>query len=154
MAKGKTSTPAKMINDAFDLFEVAVAASVRRLEEKELVPSSTTSFFLLGSAIELALLCYLAHKGFASEQLVGINHDLEVALEQANGLGLKQIADLGDDFIGSVRQLNADFKYQNIEQASIDQSQLPILLILQRGTQNLLAIIAREIGQPSQMLAA
>lgn len=153
MASSKVSTPAKMIHDAFDLFEVAVAASVRRLEEKEFIPSSTTSFFLIGSSLELALLCYLSHKGFASEQLLGINHDLEVALQQANDLGLKQIADLSDDFVGSVKQLNADFKFQNIQDANINSSHSAIFNSLQGGTQYLLATIASEIGQ-NQSLAA
>jgi hypothetical protein len=147
MASSKVSTPAKMIHDAFDLFEVAVAASVRRLEEKEFIPSSTTSFFLIGSSLELALLCYLSHKGFASEQLLSINHDLEVALQQANELGLKQIADLSDDFFGSVKQLNADFKFQNIQDATINSTHSAIFSSLQGGTQHLLSSIASEIGQ-------
>ena len=147
MVGSKVSSPAKMIHDAFDLFEVAVAASVRRLEEKEFIPSSTTSFFLIGSSLELALLCYLSHKGFASEQLLGINHDLEVALQQANDQGLKQIANLSDDFVGSVRQLNADFKFQNIQNANMNSSHSAIFSSLQRGTQSLLSTIANEISQ-------
>lgn len=153
MASSKVSSPAKMIHDAFDLFEVAVAASVRRLEEKEFIPSSTTSFFLIGSSLELALLCYLSHKGFASEQLLGINHDLEIALQQANDLGLKQIAHLSDEFVGSVKQLNADFKFQNIQDANINSSHTAIFHSLQRGTQYLLAAIASEIGQNLSLAA-
>lgn len=153
MVSGKVATPAKMIHDAFDLFEVAVAASMKRLEEKEFIPSSTTSFYLIGSSLELALLCYLSHKGFATEQLLGINHDLEMALKQANELGLKQIADLGEEFVGSVKQLNADFKYQNIQDSKINASHLATFTTLQGGTEYLLATIASEIGL-AQPLAA
>lgn len=146
MVTTKALSPVKMISDAFDLFEVGVAASVRRLEEKELIPSSTTSFFLIGSAIELALMCYLSHKGFGNEDLVNINHDLELALEKANTHGLQKIASLSDDFIGSVKELNAEFKYQNIQKANINPTQLNVFHSLQGGALQLLAVIAAEVG--------
>ena len=58
-----------MIADAFDLFDVAKTVSLKKtIEEKELVSSSTTSYFFLCTAIELALLGYLSYKGFPDQQ--------------------------------------------------------------------------------------
>lgn len=146
MASSKAPNPIKMITDAFDLFDVAVATSVKKFEEKELIPASTTSSFILGSSIELALMGYLTHKGFDKDELVNINHDLEIALEKANKAGLNTITTLSEEYIGSVLELNSEFKHQNIEITDLNQSKTKVLVNLKNGTHHLLTTIADEIG--------
>ena len=123
MANIKAPNSMKMIADAFDLFDVAKTVSLKKtMEERELVSASTTSYFFLGTAIELALLGYLSYKGFCSEELATINHDLEIALEKAYQAGLENITNL---------------------------TRMPIFSHLENGTQSLLKTIANELDANS-----
>jgi DNA-directed RNA polymerase specialized sigma54-like protein len=150
MANIKAPNSMKMIADAFDLFDVAKTVSLKKtMEERELVSSSTTSYFFLGTAIELALLGYLSYKGFCSEELATINHDLEIALEKAYQAGLENITNLTDAYIGSVKALNSEFKFQNIEKSDASLTRMLIFSHLENGTQSLLKTIANELDANS-----
>ncbi|MEY4211327.1 MAG: hypothetical protein RLZ92_1708 [Pseudomonadota bacterium] len=154
MANIKAPNSMKMIADAFDLFDVAKTVSLKKtIEEKDLISSSTTSYFFLGTSIELALLGYLSYKGFCSEELTAINHDLEIALEKAYKAGLDNITTLTDAYIGSLKALNSEFKFQNIEKSDASLTRMPIFSHLENGTQTLLKTIANELGVNSMMSA-